>query len=96
MPGYTRGSALEFDRITAGIISRANALKGTEVALRAADQRRLPQQSPPGTPRDVVLCIRVFSVVVVAWLSEVTPPLGDIRFAASRLGPGTGPAGASS
>lgn len=71
VPGYTPGSPLQFDQITAGIISRAGALKtagggvgqvisyrhpfeeslivtdassapeGTEVAIRAADQRRL-------------------------------------------------------
>jgi hypothetical protein len=74
VPGYTPGSPLEFGQITAGIISRANALKtagggvgqvisyrhpyqdglivtdsssapeGTEVAIRAADQRRLPNR----------------------------------------------------
>lgn len=73
VPGYAPGSPLGFNEITAGIISRANALKtagggvgqvisyghpftedlivtdsssapeGTEIALRAADQRRLPQ-----------------------------------------------------
>ncbi|WSM11239.1 major capsid protein [Streptomyces sp. NBC_01717] len=73
VPGYTPGSSLGFGEITAGIISRANALKtagggvgqvisyrhpypedlivtdsssapeGTNVALRASDQNRLPQ-----------------------------------------------------
>jgi hypothetical protein len=73
VPGYTPGAPLNFGDITAGIISRANALKtadggvgqvisyrhpysqdlivtgsssapkGTTVALRASDQRRLPQ-----------------------------------------------------
>ncbi|WP_326813950.1 MULTISPECIES: major capsid protein [unclassified Streptomyces] len=73
VPGYTPGSPLGFGEITAGIISRANALKtagggvgqvisyrhpypedlivtdsssapeGTNVALRASDQNRLPQ-----------------------------------------------------
>lgn len=75
VPGYTPGSPLEFDQITAGIISRANALKtagggvgqvvsyhhpyaqelivtdsssapeGTQVAIRASDQRRLPERN---------------------------------------------------
>ncbi|MEW2568324.1 major capsid protein [Streptomyces sp. NPDC047070] len=74
VPGYHPGAPLEFDQITAGIISRANSLKtanggvgqvisyrhpyaddmivtdsssapeGTTVAMRAADQRRLPQR----------------------------------------------------
>ncbi|WP_433341719.1 major capsid protein [Streptomyces sp. CA-253872] len=74
VPGYTPGAALDFNDITAGIISRANALKtagggvgqvisyrhpyaddlivtdsssapeGTTVALKASDQRRLPEK----------------------------------------------------
>ncbi|MFF7143463.1 major capsid protein [Streptomyces nodosus] len=74
VPGYTPGAELDFNQVTAGVISRANALKtaggglgqvisyhhpypeelivtdsssapeGTEVALRASDQSRLPQK----------------------------------------------------
>ncbi|MFE9127811.1 major capsid protein [Streptomyces sp. NPDC007148] len=74
VPGYTPGAELDFNQVTAGVISRANALKtaggglgqvisyhhpypeelivtdsssapeGTEVALRAADQSRLPEK----------------------------------------------------
>ncbi|MDX2643497.1 major capsid protein [Streptomyces sp. PA03-1a] len=116
VPGYTPGSALEFGQITAGIISRANALKtagggvgqvisyrhpypqelivtdsssapeGTEVAMRAADQRRLPQSNLVASggwcaPSETLYEITDVSCPDMLWdLPEVQLARGGLRY----------------
>ncbi|MYX39027.1 MULTISPECIES: major capsid protein [unclassified Streptomyces] len=116
VPGYTPGSALEFGQITAGIISRANALKtagggvgqvisyrhpyaadlivtdsssapeGTEVAMRAADQRRLPQQNLVASggwcaPSETLYEITDIACPDMLWdLPEVQLARGGLRY----------------
>ncbi|MER7812223.1 hypothetical protein [Streptomyces sp900116325] len=63
VPGYVPGSALGFNEITAGIVSRANALKtaGARIARKGHSFRSFVRPESPGAP---------------VWLSGLLPSYG--------------------